>query len=47
MNTLTPSRPQSKGTSSMAPNSCLVQVEALARRRASSPACAGRQRSAP
>jgi trimethylamine-N-oxide reductase (cytochrome c) len=28
MNTLTPSRSQSKGTSSMAPNSCLVQVEA-------------------
>ena len=28
MNTLTPSRSQSQGTSSMAPNSCLVQVEA-------------------
>jgi len=27
MNTLTPSRPQIKGTSSMSPNSCLVQVE--------------------
>jgi len=27
MNTLTPSRPQMKGTSSMSPNSCLVQVE--------------------
>ncbi len=26
MNTLTPSRPQMKGTSSMSPNSCLVQV---------------------
>jgi trimethylamine-N-oxide reductase (cytochrome c) len=28
MNTLTPSRTQSQGTSGMAPNSCLVQVEA-------------------
>jgi trimethylamine-N-oxide reductase (cytochrome c) len=28
MNILTPSRPQSKGTSGMAPNSCLVQAEA-------------------
>jgi len=28
MNTLTPSRSQSQGTSSMAPNSCLVQAEA-------------------
>ena len=28
MNTLTSSRSQSQGTSSMAPNSCLVQVEA-------------------
>jgi trimethylamine-N-oxide reductase (cytochrome c) len=28
MSTLTPSRPQSQGTSGMAPNSCLVQVEA-------------------
>ncbi|MBV8145992.1 MAG: hypothetical protein JO184_13390, partial [Gammaproteobacteria bacterium] len=27
LNNLTPSRPQSRGTSSMAPNSCLVQVE--------------------
>jgi len=27
MNTLTPSRPQMKGTSSMSPNSCLVEVE--------------------
>jgi trimethylamine-N-oxide reductase (cytochrome c) len=27
MNLLTPSRPQMKGTSSMSPNSCLVQVE--------------------
>lgn len=27
MNLLTPSRPQSQGTSSMAPNACLVQVE--------------------
>jgi trimethylamine-N-oxide reductase (cytochrome c) len=27
LNTLTPSRPQSRGTSSMAPNSCMVQVE--------------------
>jgi trimethylamine-N-oxide reductase (cytochrome c) len=27
VNVLTPSRPQMKGTSSMAPNSCLVQVE--------------------
>jgi trimethylamine-N-oxide reductase (cytochrome c) len=27
LNTLTSSRPQSRGTSSMAPNSCIVQVE--------------------
>jgi trimethylamine-N-oxide reductase (cytochrome c) len=27
LNTLTPSRSQSRGTSSMAPNSCMVQVE--------------------
>jgi anaerobic selenocysteine-containing dehydrogenase len=27
MNTLTPSRSQTKGTSSMSPNSCLVEVE--------------------
>jgi hypothetical protein len=27
MNTLTPSRTQMRGTSSMSPNSCLVQVE--------------------
>ena len=33
MNMLTPSRPQSRGTSSMAPNSCLVQVEAWRRPR--------------
>jgi trimethylamine-N-oxide reductase (cytochrome c) len=31
MNTLTPSRPQMKGTSSMSPNSCLVQVETWSR----------------
>jgi len=27
LNTLTSSRPQTRGTSSMAPNSCMVQVE--------------------
>jgi hypothetical protein len=27
LNVLTSSRPQTRGTSSMAPNSCLVQVE--------------------
>jgi trimethylamine-N-oxide reductase (cytochrome c) len=27
MNMLTPDRPQTAGTSSMSPNSCLVQVE--------------------
>ena len=27
MNMLTPDRPQTRGTSSMSPNSCLVQVE--------------------
>ena len=27
LNTLTSSRPQSRGTSSMAPNSCMVEVE--------------------
>ena len=27
LNILTPDRPQTRGTSSMAPNSCLVQVE--------------------
>ena len=27
MNMLTPDRPQSRGTSSMSPNSCLVEVE--------------------
>jgi trimethylamine-N-oxide reductase (cytochrome c) len=27
MNVLTPDRPQTAGTSSMSPNSCLVQVE--------------------
>ena len=31
LNTLTSSRPQSRGTSSMAPNSCLVAGRALAR----------------
>ncbi|MBV8350636.1 MAG: hypothetical protein JOZ49_24925, partial [Mycolicibacterium sp.] len=27
LNMLTPDRPQTRGTSSMSPNSCLVQVE--------------------
>jgi trimethylamine-N-oxide reductase (cytochrome c) len=27
MNILTPDRPQTRGTSSMSPNSCLVQIE--------------------
>ena len=27
LNILTPDRPQARGTSSMAPNSCLVEVE--------------------
>ena len=44
LNMLTPDRPQTRGTSSMSPNSCLVQVEKWGNAEVFKTAGAGKER---